>query len=64
LGAVFFAFRGFEFFAYTYVSYFVLLFVQGSLQYKSLRVGLQCVLATTVQFAGYGFGFLKKYLGL
>ncbi len=60
LGAVFLAFKGFEFFVYIYVSYFVLLFVQGSLQYKSLRVGLQCVLATTVQFAGYGFGFLKK----
>ncbi len=41
--------------------YFLIIFIGASWKYHSLRVGFKSVIATLVQFYGYGTGFLKSY---
>ena len=42
--------------------YFELLFILALLQTKSFKVGILAVLATLIQFYGYGIGFLKSFI--
>lgn len=42
--------------------YFVLLFLISSFKNKSLKIGLLSIVATFIQFFGYGIGFLKSFL--
>lgn len=44
-----------------FICYFQLLFIVALLQTKSLKIGLLAVLATAIQFYGYGMGFLKSF---
>ena len=41
--------------------YFLLIFIGASWQYHSFSVGFKAVIATLVQFYGYGTGFFKSY---
>ena len=43
-----------------FTTYIELLFIVALLQTKSLKIGLLAVLATLIQFYGYGIGFLKS----
>ncbi|WP_417887241.1 glycosyltransferase [Zunongwangia sp.] len=43
-----------------YIVYFLILFLAASFKTKSLRIGSLAVLATMIQFFGYGYGFLKS----
>lgn len=42
-----------------YLIYFLLIFVSSSYTYKSIKVGIYSILATNLQFIGYGLGYLK-----
>ncbi|MDN3595142.1 glycosyltransferase [Zunongwangia endophytica] len=43
-----------------YVFYFLVLFFMASIKTKSLKIGSLAVIATIIQFFGYGYGFLKS----
>ena len=43
-----------------FTTYIEILFIVALLQTKSLKIGLLSVLATLIQFYGYGIGFLKS----
>ncbi|WBL24955.1 glycosyltransferase [Zunongwangia sp. HGR-M22] len=43
-----------------YVLYFLILFLAASIKTKSLRIGFLAVIATIIQFFGYGYGFIKS----
>lgn len=43
-----------------YIFYFILIFVSSILTYKSFKIALMSVLATLIQFFGYGLGYLKS----
>lgn len=45
-----------------FIVYFELLFIIALLQTKSFKIGILSVLATLIQFYGYGIGFLKSFL--
>lgn len=45
---------------YLYLLYFVLAFVLAIVNTKSLIVSVQAIIAICIQFAGYGYGFLKS----
>lgn len=59
LGLVFLAF-GVSFLLYFYVVYFLLLFIDAFLKNRNLAIALLSLFAVTIQFVGYGFGFLKS----
>ncbi len=42
-------------------SYLVLISFGATMHYKSIKIGLQSILAVLIQFYGYGKGFLKSY---
>lgn len=44
-----------------YKVYFIALFVDSSIQNKSIKVGFLSTITTLIQFIGYGSGFLKSY---
>ena len=44
-----------------YIFYFLVLFVDATIQNKSIVVGLLSVCSSSVQFYGYGTGFLKSF---
>lgn len=44
-----------------YGAYYALIFLHASSQNKSLIVGTLSLFSTTIQFFGYGFGFLTSY---
>lgn len=44
-----------------YTVYFSILCIHASIENKNIKVGLLAVIATSVQFYGYGTGFLKSY---
>ncbi len=50
------------FFLWIYGVYFMLILAVSSSQNKSLKIGFFSVLATFIQFYGYGNGFLKSYI--
>ena len=45
-----------------YLVYFLFIFVDSSIRNKSVLVGLLAILATAIQFYGYGLGFLKSII--
>lgn len=45
-----------------FICYFQLLFIVALLQTKSLKIGIFAVLASIIQFYGYGTGFLKSLI--
>lgn len=47
-----------------YGFYFFLVFVAASYHYKSFKIGFLSVIATFIQFYGYGLGFLKSFVRL
>ncbi len=44
--------------------YFLLIFIDAFIQNKNLLVALYSMLATFIQFVGYGFGFLRSFIRL
>jgi GT2 family glycosyltransferase len=45
-----------------YSLYFLVLVCHSALQNKSLEVGMYALVASLVQFSGYGYGFLKNFV--
>ncbi len=45
-----------------YLIYFLVIFIDASIQNKSVKIGLMSVITTITQFSGYGFGFLKRLI--
>ncbi len=52
----------FPYFFYVYVFYFILLFFSSLFQNKSIEIALYSLVASVIQFYGYGKGFLLSYL--
>jgi hypothetical protein len=52
----------FPYFLYVYVFYFILLFLSSLKQNKSIEIAFYSLVATVIQFYGYGKGFLLSYL--
>lgn len=44
-----------------YKIYFIVLFLDASIQNKSVKVGFVSTITTLIQFLGYGTGFLRSY---
>ncbi|AXT54794.1 glycosyltransferase [Aquimarina sp. MMG015] len=55
------ALLGFWYFIAFWILYFVIIFINATINYHSLSIGIQSVMAVWVQFYGYGKGFLKSY---
>ncbi|WP_299440524.1 glycosyltransferase [uncultured Aquimarina sp.] len=55
------AFFGYWYFIMLWILYFVVIFVNATINHNSLSVGFQSIIAVLVQFYGYGKGFLKSY---
>lgn len=49
-------------FLYLYALYFTLLFLFGTIQNASLKIGSLSLIASVIQFYGYGTGFLKSFI--
>lgn len=49
-------------FIYFYGIYFVLLFITAIINNKSLKIAVLSLVAVTIQFYGYGIGFLKSFV--
>ena len=47
---------------FCFFAYFLLLFLLSTLQNKSLKIGALTLVATFIQFYGYGVGFLLSYV--
>lgn len=52
----------FTYFLFVYVFYFILLFLSSLKQNKSIEIAFYSLVATLIQFYGYGKGFLISYL--
>lgn len=54
---------GFQWFFMCYILYFLVLFIESFIQTKSLKISFLTIIATFIQFYGYGAGFLlSNYL--
>jgi GT2 family glycosyltransferase len=53
---------GFSVPAYLYVIYFLVLFIDALIKTGNLKVSILSLMATVIQFFGYGYGFLKSTL--
>ena len=42
------------------VGYIYFVFLQAAIKTKSLKIGFLAIIATVIQFFGYGYGFLKS----
>ena len=62
IAAVVFAFAGNNALLFLYVLYFIGVFLEASLKYKSLKIGVMSVWAVIIQFYGYGKGFLQSHI--
>lgn len=62
LSSVLVAIFNFPYFIYVYGFYFILLFFSSLFQNKSIEIALYGLVATIIQFYGYGKGFLLSYL--
>ena len=51
---------GFPFFFILYLLYFSFIGLDAGIKNKSLNIGIAAIIATIIQFTGYGFGFLKS----
>lgn len=52
---------GIKFFLSLYILYFLLIFVQSSMEYKSVRIGGLAIWSTIVQFYSYGLGYWQAF---
>lgn len=52
----------FYWFLQLYVFYFFIIFIHSTVLTKSLKIGLMSVIATIIQFYGYGKGFLSSVI--
>lgn len=59
--AIITAMLGYWYFIAFWMLYFVIIFINATINYRSLSIGIQSVMAVWVQFYGYGKGFLKSY---
>lgn len=64
LSAIVFLLIGIQFPITIFVIYFLAIFVDAFLQNKNLYVAIYSILATLIQFLGYGFGFLRSFIRL
>lgn len=57
---------GKEFLIFAYLGYFIVILLDASVQNNSLKIGFYSVLASLVQFVGYGLGFCRStyYIGM
>lgn len=62
--AVLFSVFGFHYFSYFYLCYFILILITSLLFIKSIKGCFLSVIATIVQFFGYGFGFMRSQFRL
>ena len=62
--AVLFSFFGFHYFSYFYLCYFILILITSLMLIKSIKGCFLSVIATPVQFFGYGFGFMRSQFRL
>lgn len=62
LFSVVFGLVGYMFPVYVYAIYFLLLFVDALRKTGNLKVAFLSLMATAIQFFGYGYGFLKSTL--
>ncbi|WP_430425539.1 glycosyltransferase [Maribacter litoralis] len=53
---------GFKIPWFMYSTYFLVLFIDALIKTRSLKVSILALLATVIQFFGYGYGFLKSTL--
>ncbi len=53
---------GIPFFIQLYLLYFMVLFINATLQNKSIKVGFLSLIAVGIQFYGYGTGFLQSFV--
>ena len=53
---------GFSIPLFFYATYFLILFVDALFKTRNLKVAFLSLLATAIQFVGYGYGFLKSTL--
>ncbi|WP_108805338.1 glycosyltransferase family 2 protein [Aquimarina sp. Aq107] len=59
--AIITAMLGYWYFIAFWMLYFVIIFINATINYRSISIGIQSVMAVWVQFYGYGKGFLKSY---
>ena len=52
----------FPYFFYLYIFYFSILFLTALKQNKSIKIAFYSLVATVIQFYGYGKGFLQSYI--
>ena len=52
----------FPYFLYVYVIYFMMLFLASLKQNKSIEIAFYSLVATIIQFYGYGKGFLLSFI--
>ena len=60
--AIFLFLFGFQLPIICYAFYFLLILVAATIQNKSLKIGFLSLIAVSMQFFGYGRGFLKSYI--
>lgn len=58
--AILLLFVGLPYFIYLYIFYFVVIGLDASIRNKSFNIGIKAVIATIIQFWGYGTGFLAS----
>lgn len=54
----------FSYFIYLYLLYFLCLGFLSSIQNRSIKIGLYSIVAASIQFYGYGTGFLKSFYAI
>ena len=60
--AIFLFLFGFQLPIICYAFYFLLILAAATIQNKSLKIGFLSLIAVSMQFFGYGRGFLKSYI--
>ncbi len=58
------AFFGIPFLIHALLLYFTLILIDATIKNKSIMVGVYAIVATLVQFTGYGLGFLRSIIRL
>lgn len=56
------AFWGYALFIWAFIGYFAFVLIDSSLKEKSIKVGFLTIIATLIQFYGYGTGFAEATL--
>jgi glycosyltransferase involved in cell wall biosynthesis len=51
----------FDWFLFLYLLYFGVVFLLSTIKNKSIKIGFYSIIAVSIQFYGYGIGFLKSF---